>query len=282
MTLMTLFKYVKTWDKIIAEYHRQQAFTIDTHCQLYHVIQISFCSPIQILHHWNKGFSFDKFHRGDINIIPAQMMMEVSWKEENEYLSLYLQPAYLAKIALEVVGSDSIEIEPKFSICDPAIYHLALLFKAELESNKNSDRLYIDSLTDTLIIHLLRRYSRQKHLPQKYADGLSKSKLQEIVSYIETHLTEELSLQQLAQVLHLSPHYFTSVFKQSMGMSAYQYLITRRIETAKQVLQQKDLSIIEVAHCTGFKSSSHFSNTFRQHTGVTPSAYRKAILNLTK
>ncbi|MGL5793947.1 MAG: helix-turn-helix transcriptional regulator, partial [Waterburya sp.] len=75
----------------------------------------------------------------------------------------------------------------------------------------------------------------------------------------------------------LNPHYFTSLFKQSMGMNAYQYVITRRIETAKRLLQQQDLPIIQVAHCTGFRSSSHFSNTFRKHIGVTPSGYRKAI-----
>ncbi|MGL6339972.1 MAG: helix-turn-helix domain-containing protein [Waterburya sp.] len=265
------------WKGIIAEYHKHPAQKIDKHCQLYHVIEVNFYLQSKILRCWNQNCSFKNLRRGDFNIIPAQIMTEVSWESENEYLLLYLHPMYLAEIASELVDATSIEIEPQFAIRDPAIYNLALLFKSELESQKNCDRLYIDSLTDTLIIHLLRRYSTQKYLPQKYGDGLSKNKLQEIIKYIETHLTEDLSLQQLAQVLHLNPHYFTSLFKQSMGMSAYQYVITRRIETAKRLLQQQDLPIIEIAYCTGFRSSSHFSNTFRKHIGVTPSAYRKAM-----
>lgn len=265
------------WKGIVVEYHKQPPLKTNKHCQVYHVIEVNLSPKIQILGYCNQSFFFETLHRGNLNIIPAQVMMEVSWESEKEYLSLFLHPIYLAEIASELVDATSIEIDPQFAIRDPAIYHLALLFKAELESQKTSDRLYIDSLTDTLIIHLLRRYSTQKYLPKKYGDGLSKSKLQEIIRYIDTNLAEDLSLPELAQVLHLNPHYFTSLFKQSMGMSAYQYVITRRIETAKRLLKQQNLPIIEVAQCVGFKSSSHFSNTFRKYTGVKPSAYRRAI-----
>jgi AraC family transcriptional regulator len=265
------------WKGIVVEYHKQPPLKTNKHCQVYHVIEVNLSSQIQILRSCNQSCFLETLYRGNLNIIPAQIMMEVSWESENEYLSLFLHPIYLAEVASKLVDITSIEINPQFAIDDPAIYHLALLFKAELESPTTSDRLYIDSLTDTLIIHLLRRYSTQKYLPDKYGDGLSKSKLQEIIRYIDTHLAEDLSLSELARVLHLNPHYFTSLFKQSMGISAYQYVINRRIETAKRLLKQQNLPIVEVAQCVGFKSSSHFSNTFRKYTGIKPSTYRRAI-----
>ena len=265
------------WDGIIAEYHKQPALKIDRHCQLYHVIEINFCPQIEILRCWNRSCSLQNLRLGNINIIPARISTEVSWKQKYEYLSLYLQPTYLAEIASELINATSVEIVPQFAICDPTIYHLALLFKSELESTQISNRLYIESLTNTLAINLLRRYAVQKQLPQNYSDGLSKSKLQQIVNYIEAHLNRDLSLKTMAAILHISPHYFSDLFKQSMGISAYQYVVKRRIETAKRLLKQPDLPIIEIAHCTGFKTSSHFSNTFRKHIGVTPSAYRRKI-----
>jgi AraC family transcriptional regulator len=96
------------------------------------------------------------------------------------------------------------------------------------------------------------------------------------MEYIHEHLSEDLSLREIAAFLQMSPNYFTSLFKQSTGLSAHQYVIHCRIEKAERLLTKSDLSIVEVAQQVGFQSQSHFVNVFRKQTGMTPKTYRKA------
>jgi AraC family transcriptional regulator len=174
------------------------------------------------------------------------------------------------------VDPDRIEIIPRFSAPEPLMYHLLLALRSEIELGKSCSPLYVDSLITTLSLHLIRKYSVTKPSIQDYTDGLPKRKLQQAISYINENLTEDLSLDEISQIVGMSPHYFTSLFKQSTGMSAYQYVIHRRIVRAKELLCKQDLSIAEVSKQVGFQTQSHFCNVFHKHTGTTPKKYRDA------
>ena len=75
-------------------------------------------------------------------------------------------------------------------------------------------------------------------------------------------------------MLDLSQFHFSRLFKQSLGLSPYQYLIEQRIERAKQLLKETNQSILDIALNCGYNSHSHLSKQFRQVTGMTPKAYR--------
>jgi AraC family transcriptional regulator len=102
-------------------------------------------------------------------------------------------------------------------------------------------------------------------------------KLRRVIDYIESHLDQDLSLVKLAAIAQMSPYYFARLFKQSIGAPPHQYLTTCRIEKAKQLLANKDLSILEITQQIGLQSQSHFTNLFRRSVGVTPSAYRERL-----
>lgn len=127
-----------------------------------------------------------------------------------------------------------------------------------------------------VIEELLRRYSVWKPAVRDFTGGLPKIKLQQAMEYIHDHLTEDLSLREIATRLQMSPNYFTSLFKQSTGLSTHQYVIQCRIEKAKQLLTKPNLPIVEVSQQVGFQSQSHFINVFRKRTGMTPKTYREA------
>jgi AraC family transcriptional regulator len=75
-------------------------------------------------------------------------------------------------------------------------------------------------------------------------------------------------------VAGMSQYYFASLFKQSMGVTPWQYVMQQRLERAKELLTQRDRSIVEIALQCGFKSQSHFTQQFRKFTGVTPKRYQ--------
>lgn len=86
-----------------------------------------------------------------------------------------------------------------------------------------------------------------------------------------------MSLVELAALVQLSPNYFVQLFKQSTGVTPYQYVLNYRIKTAKHLLAQSKLSISQIAQNVGFFDQSRLTKLFRQHVGVTPKQYRNQI-----
>lgn len=90
--------------------------------------------------------------------------------------------------------------------------------------------------------------------------------------YLSQNLDARVSLLDVAQKAKLSQYHFIRMFKQQMGDSPHQFRIKIRIQKAKNLLL-KEIPLAEVALETGFSDQSHFTNTFKKHTGITPNKY---------
>lgn len=100
-------------------------------------------------------------------------------------------------------------------------------------------------------------------------------KLELIISYIEKHLAEPITVEQLAEIAHLQVNYFIKFFRLHFGNTPMNYVKRQRLEKAKQYLLNSDLSISEIGQKVGYTEVSHFSNQFKNYTGITASVYRK-------
>lgn len=99
-----------------------------------------------------------------------------------------------------------------------------------------------------------------------------------VCSYVNQHYTENLTLEEAAQIGGFSKYHFTRIFKQYMNMTFYQYLNSKRVKKAEELLyHSKDLSITDVAMRSGFFSMSAFNRTFKMLKHCSPSDYRKMI-----
>ncbi|MBF2008617.1 MAG: helix-turn-helix transcriptional regulator [Chlorogloeopsis fritschii C42_A2020_084] len=216
------------------------------------------------------------YAQGEIAIFPATELFPRSKSDrEVPLLELFVEPAMLARVASESVDVDQIELVPQWKLCDPLIQHLGLALKAELEAGNTGCRLYLESMVTALSAHLVRRYSSQQQQIINYTGGLPKYKLREVLGYIHGNLDRDLNLAELSGIVHMSPHYFASLFKQSTGLSPHQYVMKCRIDRAKQLLLKQDLTLVEICQQVGFQNQSHFTRVFRQLTKTTPKAYRK-------
>lgn len=97
----------------------------------------------------------------------------------------------------------------------------------------------------------------------------------DVISYINDHICEQLTLQTLADKAGLSPFYFTRLFKKETGYTPHEYIILSRINIAKFFLKSTAYSIKEICFSSGFSSESSFCTTFRKICGMTPSEYRE-------
>lgn len=93
--------------------------------------------------------------------------------------------------------------------------------------------------------------------------------------YIDAHYQETITLDTLAEISHLNKFYLTHIFSKAYGISPINYLLERRILHSKELLNNSDYSITQIAHMTGFSSSNYFSQSFKKYTGMTPKGYRQ-------
>lgn len=94
------------------------------------------------------------------------------------------------------------------------------------------------------------------------------------IRFISANYALDISLQDVADQVHLNPAYFSSLFKQSTGSSFKEYLNMVRVEESKRLLSNTDYSIIDIAIAVGFEDQSYFSKVFKKYTGLTPKQYR--------
>ena len=97
------------------------------------------------------------------------------------------------------------------------------------------------------------------------------------MQYIETHYYEKITLDQLAEMVYLSPAYLSRIFKKETGTTFNDYLIQVRIGKAKNLLHHKDLRVTDIAEAVGFDDQSYFTKVFRRIVGVTPLKYRQQV-----
>ena len=147
-----------------------------------------------------------------------------------------------------------------------------MALKTTLENDGVGSRLYAESMANALAVHLLSRYSTRKHCHHNRG-RLSQRQLKQEFDDINEYLEWDLSLAQLAAVVQLSAYHFARLFKHSTGFSPHQYLIRCRVERAKQLLLEGNLTIAQVALTVGFASQGHLNYHFKRLTGMTPKAF---------
>ncbi|MNI57377.1 Arabinose operon regulatory protein [compost metagenome] len=109
-------------------------------------------------------------------------------------------------------------------------------------------------------------------------EELKRSELSEplmgVIEYIHQHYTRNLTVSELAELVHVHPNYFIRVFKQHFGTSPIQYINLKKIEEAKWLLISTDLSLSQICIRVGISDVSYLSRLFKASTGYSPSAYR--------
>jgi AraC-like DNA-binding protein len=106
--------------------------------------------------------------------------------------------------------------------------------------------------------------------------GSEKEPIARAKNYIEGNYTDNISLDELAQVACLSPYHFLRVFRDTVGLPPHAYLTQVRVMRAKQLLDSK-LPIAQIATGTGFTDQSHLTRRFKQMLGITPGQYRNSV-----
>ncbi len=266
------------WKNILVEEFRQPPGQENYHNLTEHTLCLSLNHrPSRVSQVIDDRCHTSLYTKGDISITPVRSVLFCQWKEEDQYLRIRLASEFLQQVAQEAIEIDPdrrLEVLPEFRARNPQIEQIGMMLLTELKNGGLAGRLYVESLTNVLAVHLLRNYSAVQPYVALYDRGLNDRQLLQVTDYINDHLAQDIKLSDLAQLLGMSQFHFSRLFKQSMGVPPHQYLLQQRVQRAKQLLKKTELSVIEIALLCGFSSHSHLGKWFRHYTGMTPKAYR--------
>ena len=214
---------------------------------------------------------------GTTFILPQGTIDEVRWGGPTHRVAVALHPNLLAGASDETAHESNIELCEHWNLTDPHIMAVLLAMTTDLAEESPAGRLYGESLANALAVYLLNRYTVRRYVPASYRGGLPGYRLKRVLDFIGDNLADDLSLSQLAAVVDMSPHYFSELFSKSTGYPPHQFVLSQRIERAKQSLRDPGRSIIEIGLDAGFQNPSHFARMFRKFVGTSPSRFQSEM-----
>jgi AraC family transcriptional regulator len=213
---------------------------------------------------------------GTTFILPRGTVDEINWLGPTKRVAVSLRPNLLTKVLEETAHKADIELIEHWQLRDRHITALLLEMAADIDDGSPAGPIYGESLANSLAVYLLKRYAVQARQPLIYRGGLAPYRLKRVLDFIGDHLGDELSLSQLAELADLSPHYFSELFKQSTGKTLHTYVLSKRIEFAKEQLRHSNRKIIDIGVDAGFPNPSHFARTFHKIVGISPSQFQSS------
>jgi AraC family transcriptional regulator len=159
---------------------------------------------------------------------------------------------------------------------DPVIVSLTKVLMAATRHEAGS--LVEKNVIDILLTRLGQVTNDAGHADVCERVTLPNWRLRRVVKYVDEQLDESISLADMAAVAGLSPMHFAAQFKLATGMRPHHYLIARRIQRAKHLLDGTQHTVLDVALAVGFRTQAHFTTVFKQRESVTPARWRKARL----
>lgn len=222
-------------------------------------------------HSWRDGKPYysGQHSPGTCNIISAGQSPKSIVTGPFKVLHIYLPTALVDESAREVAAGRAVElVDPRCSIA-PKLAAIAKEILREMEAQTPLSALRVGVLGYDLAIQLLRYHSNLAGGcdTQQVRGRLAPQKLKRACEAMASQLDADLALNDLAAIAGCSPTHFSRAFKQSTGLAPFHWLTERRIEKAKELLEENRLSLAEIAVAVGFSAQPQFTTAFGRATG---------------
>jgi AraC family transcriptional regulator len=214
---------------------------------------------------------------GTITIIPSGHEARWDIAGSIEVSHIYLTQARFQKCADILAKGKRVELLDRVGLEDPAAARIMELLSAESEIGEPSARLFVEQAIDLLCIQLLRKHTALGIPVTRPPVGLAPWQVKRVTTYMLEHLSESLTLDELAGVIHLSRFHFCTAFRLATCKTPHEWLVIQRIEMARKLLEDRVLNITEVGLAVGYGTPSAFTAAFRKIVGCTPTDFRRRL-----
>ena len=216
---------------------------------------------------------------GDVLIIPPNYLHQPNIKDESKEYSrvvLWLNPKYLKQISSETTDlatcfekarETGTYLIRNGALCDSIVRELISVIELEQNGGFGSDILMENHIRNALALmgaHYLKNPTLRRAEQSKI--------VAKAVEYISEHLTQSISLDELAEALFVNKYYLAHLFKEEVGISPHSYILKKRLILSKELIEQ-GLPITEIYLRCGFADYTHFFRAFKKEFDLTPKQY---------
>ena len=159
---------------------------------------------------------------------------------------------------------------------DPVLYNLARALLPSLARPDHTNRLFAEYASRAVTAHLVKSYGSLPLTPRNSQGGLAPWQERRAKEILIANLTANIGLSELASACRLSLSHFSHAFRRTVGLPPHQWLLSQRVDRAKQLLLNTNRPLCEIALDTGFCDQSHFTRIFSKLIGESPAAWRRA------
>jgi AraC-like DNA-binding protein len=192
-------------------------------------------------------------------------------------MMFYLSRKLLNEIADEsnVARISGLYLKPGLSVVDPIVRHISRALYAAMQQPDLAAPLFVEHVTLALAAHVAETYGGMRKTRADAHGGLSPWQEQRAKEMLSSHLDGDISLQALAAECGISRGHFARMFRRSVGIPPYRWLLMQRVARAKEMIRDSTLSLADIAIASGFCDQSHMTRCFKENVGIPPGACRR-------
>jgi AraC family transcriptional regulator len=223
-----------------------------------------------------------RVRRGDLFVTQSTTPYELRWRSplgaELDVIHIHIAvDQCLAAFEIVYKGrANDVEVTEFFGR-DETLAHLTFACADMLSTGTAGNSQRVGAIAHLLAIHIAEKYTNVGSQKSEYRGGLPVVRLRKVEDYVRAHLTEDISIEKLAELAELSSFHFCRVFKQATGMTPLQFVTRERMLKAQWLIRETARSLIEIALEVGYTSPSHFAQVFRRTVGMAPNEFRNAF-----
>lgn len=155
------------------------------------------------------------------------------------------------------------------------ILRICLSMEQEFMNRETDYDAMVKSQLLRMLVYLNRLLPKDALKEQSLPSSANLVQIEKAMTYIHDHLTEAMTLEEVAGAAHMSACYFSVIFKRLNGLSPWSYIASKRIEMAQNLLLESDMTVMEISNACGYNNAANFNRAFKQVTDMSPSTYRK-------
>ena len=267
------------WPGMLVEAGRNDVAAVDDLVGDQHYLSLNLDSaPLQLEVKQPHGFQQFTVPPQSLWVSPSADPITLRLNSTLHYLRVSIDPLHLGRLispSLDEVGP--VRLRRTYAVQSPQMAHLMLVLRAEADDRNPGGLATIEAVTTALGNLLVRAAGIEQPRPARVHGGLSSLAKRRVLEMIDTGLDARLTIESLAQEVGLSAAHFARAFKQTLGRAPHQYLLGRRLERARQLIETTDASLSDIAQRTGFADQAHLTRLFKRAFGTTPGALARTF-----
>jgi AraC family transcriptional regulator len=230
-----------------------------------HTLQFNFGTPLSLSWRskgkWTSGF----FDTGNlVELLSQGDKEELQWEGEYNALEVEFTPSFIDSL----LEKENFRFREEHNVYDPLLRDIVVKLYEGAQAGQ-VERLYTESLGIACAVHLGTTYSLSNKKVFAPKGKLSAHQLKNVIDLVHSRIHGVITLENLAGSIHLSVFHFSRLFKNTVGVSPYQFVLRLKIEYAQMLIKRKQ-AIGDIAYTLGFTDSAHFCNAFKKFTGLSP------------